>query len=76
MTSQVEDSKHVTPEMCAVLRCTAEHGSMAKIAEPWLGPARLLERQGLIVLWRCFAGHYCGAVDAGRRGGAEHLVAR
>jgi hypothetical protein len=57
MASQLEESKHVTAEMCAVLRYTAEHGCMAKIGEPWLGPARLLERQGLIVLWRCLAGH-------------------
>ena len=40
MTSQAEESKHVTPEMCAVLRYAAEHGCMAKIGEPWLGPAR------------------------------------
>ena len=46
MTSQVEDSKHVTPEMCAVLRCTSEHGSMAKIAEPWLGLARAVFSDG------------------------------
>jgi Arabinose-binding domain of AraC transcription regulator, N-term len=58
MTSQSEASKHVTPEMCAVLRYTGEHGCMAKIGEPWLGPARLLEHQGLIVLWRCLGGHY------------------
>ena len=58
MTTQAEESKHVTPEMCAVLRYTAEHGCMAKVGEPWLGPARLLERQGLIVLWRCLGGHY------------------
>ena len=58
MTSQAEASKLVTPEMCAVLRYTGEHGCMAKIGEPWLGPARLLERQGLIVLWRCLGGHY------------------
>ncbi len=58
MTSQAEESKHITPEMCTVLRYTAEHGCMAKIGEPWLGPARLLERQGLIVLRRCLAGHY------------------
>jgi hypothetical protein len=62
MTSQVEDSKHVTPEMCAVLRCTAEHGSMAKIAEPWLGP--------VIVLWRCFAGRYAARLTPA---GAEVL---
>jgi hypothetical protein len=31
---------------------------MAKIGEPWLGPARLLEDQGLIVLWCCLDGHY------------------
>ena len=81
MTSQAEESKHVTPEMCAVLRYTAEHGCMAKIGEPWLGPARLLERQGLIVLWRqprrvvtCEAGAssvtawLCGPSD---RGGFE-----
>jgi hypothetical protein len=53
MNSHSEASKHVTPEMCVVLRYTAEHGCMAKIGEPWLGPARLLEQQGLIVLWRC-----------------------
>src|SRR5262249_13107432 len=58
LTSEAEESKHVTPDMCAVLQYTAEHGCMAKIGEPWLGPARLLERQGLIVLHRCLAGHY------------------
>ena len=58
MTSQAEELKHITPEMCAVLRYTAEHGCMAKIGEPWLGPARLLERQGLIVLQHCLSGHY------------------
>ena len=39
----------------AVMR---RHGCMAKIGEPWLGPARLLERQGLIVLQHCLSGHY------------------
>ena len=71
MTSQAEESKHVTPEMCAVLRYTAEHGCMAKIGEPWLGPARLLERQGLIVLWRCLAGHYAARLTPA---GAEVLT--
>ena len=70
MTSQAEELKHVTPEMCAVLRYTAEHGCMAKIGEPWLGPARLLERQGLIVLWRCLAGHYAARLTPA---GAEVL---
>jgi hypothetical protein len=56
MTPQTEESKHITAEMCAVLRYTAEHGCMAKIGEPW--PLRSL----------------CGATDAGRRGGAEHMA--
>ena len=43
---------------------------MAKIAEPWLGPARLLERQGLIVLWCCFAGRYAARLTPA---GAEVL---
>ena len=43
---------------------------MAKIGEPWLGPARLLERQGLIVLWRCLAGHYAARLTPA---GAEVL---
>ena len=34
---------------------------MAKIGELWLDPARLLEREGVIVLWRCLAGHYAAA---------------
>jgi hypothetical protein len=72
MTSQAEESKHVTPEMCAVLRYTAEHGCMAKIGEPWLNPARLLKRQGLIVLWRCLAGHYAARLTPT---GAELLSA-
>ena len=76
MTSQVEDSKHVTPEMCAVLRCTAEHGSMAKIAEQRLGPARLLETSRFNCALALLRRSLRGAVDAGRRGGAEHLVAR
>jgi hypothetical protein len=70
MTSQAEESKHITPEMCAVLRYTAEHGCMAKIGEPWLGPARLLERQGLIVLQHCLAGHYAARLTPA---GAEVL---
>ena len=53
MPAQPEETKHINPEMCAVLRYTAEHGCMAKIGEPWLGPARLLERQGLIALQHC-----------------------
>jgi hypothetical protein len=72
MTIQAKESKHVTPEMCAVLQYTAEHGCMAKIGEPWLGPARLLERQGLIVLWRCLAGHYAARLTPA---GAELLSA-
>ena len=67
MTPRAEESKHVTPEMCAVLRYTAEHGCMARIGEPWLGPARLLERQGLIVLRRCLSALdqflFCQAVN-------------
>ena len=73
MTSQAEESKHITPEMCAVLRYTAEHGCMAKIGELWLGPARLLERQGLIVL-ALPRRSLRGAADASRRGGAEHMA--
>jgi hypothetical protein len=71
MTPQAQESKHITPEMCAVLRYTAEHGCMAKIGEPWLEPARLLERQGLIVLWRCLAGHYAARLTPA---GAEWKV--
>ena len=56
MTSQAEESKHITPEMCAVLR--------------YLGPARLLERQGLIVLQHCLAGHYAARLTPA---GAEVL---
>jgi hypothetical protein len=70
MTPQAEESKHITPEMCAVLRYTAEHGCMAKIGEPWLGPARLLERQGLIVLHRCLSDHYAAQLTPA---GAEVL---
>ena len=70
MTSQAEESKHITPEMCAVLRYTAEHGCVAKIGEPWLGPARLLERQGLIVLQHCLSGHYAARLTPA---GAEVL---
>jgi hypothetical protein len=72
MISEAEESKHVTPDMCAVLQYTAEHGCMAKIGEPWLGPARLLERQGLIVLRRCLAGHYAARLTPD---GAEVLSA-
>jgi hypothetical protein len=36
MTSQSEASKHVTSEMCSVLRYIAERSCMAKIGEPWL----------------------------------------
>jgi hypothetical protein len=43
---------------------------MAKIGESWLGPARLLEREGLIVLWRCLAGHYAARLTPA---GAEVL---
>ena len=67
MTSQAEESKHITPEMCTVLRYTAEHGCMAKIGEPWLGPARLLER----ALPRR---SLCGATDASRRRGVGHMA--
>jgi hypothetical protein len=70
MTSQAEESKHVTPEMCAVLRYTAERGCMARIGESWLDPARLLERQGLIVLRHCLAGHYAAQLTPA---GAEVL---
>ena len=56
MTSQAEESKHITPEMCAVLR--------------YLGPARLLERQGLIVLQHCLSGHYAARLTPA---GAEVL---
>ena len=70
MTPQAEKSKHITPEMCAVLRYTAERGCMAKIGEPWLGPARLLERQGLIVLHRCLSDHYAAQLTPA---GAEVL---
>ena len=70
MTSQSEGSKHLTPDMCAVLRYTGEYGCMAKIGGPWLGPARLLERQGLIVLWRCLGGHYAARLTPA---GAEVL---
>jgi hypothetical protein len=59
--------------MCALLRYTGEHGCMAKIGEPWLGPARLLEHQGLIVLWRCLGGHYAAAY-ASRGGGAKRMA--
>jgi len=58
MTSQAKACKHVTSEMCSVLQYTAERGCMAKIGEPWLDPARLLERDGFIVLWHCLDGHY------------------
>ena len=72
MTSQAETSKHVTSEMCSVLQYTAERGCMAKIGEPWLGPARLLEDQGLIVLWCCLDGHYAARLTPA---GAEVLNA-
>ena len=72
MTSQTEKSKHVTPDMCAVLQYTAAHGCLAKIGGSWLGPARLLERQGLIVLRRCLAGHYAARLTPD---GAEVLSA-
>ena len=72
MTSQAESSKHVTSEMCSVLQYTAARGCMAKIGEPWLGPARLLEGQGLIVLWCCLDGHYAARLTPA---GAEVLSA-
>ena len=72
MTSQPKASKHVTSEMCSVLQYTAERGCMAKIGETWLGPARLLEGQGLIVLSRCLDGHYAARLTAA---GAEVLSA-
>jgi len=72
MTSQAEGSKHVTAEMCSVLQYAAERGCMAKIGEPWLGPARLLEGQGLIVLWCCLDGHYAARLTPA---GAEVLNA-
>ena len=56
MTSQAEESKHITPEMCAVLR--------------YLGAARLLERQGLIVLQHCLSGDYAARLTPA---GAEVL---
>ena len=68
MPAQPEETKHITREMCAVL--PAEHDCMAKIGEPWLDPARLLERQGLIVLRRCLAGHYAARLTPA---GAEVL---
>jgi hypothetical protein len=68
MTSQIKE--HVTSEMCSVLQYTAEHGCMAKIGEPWLGPARLLETDGLIVLWRCLDGHFAARLTPA---GAEVL---
>ena len=39
MTSQAKPCQHVTSEMCSVLRYTADHGCMAKVGGPWLGPA-------------------------------------
>jgi hypothetical protein len=72
MTSQAESSKHVTSEMCSVLQYTAARGCMAKIGEPWLGPARLLEGQGLIVLWCCLDGQYAARLTPA---GAEVLSA-
>jgi hypothetical protein len=49
---------------------------MAKIAEQRLGPARLLETSRFNCALALLRRSLCGAVDAGRRGGAEHLVAR
>ncbi len=72
MTSQADASKHVTSEMCSVLQYIAEHGCMAKIGEPWLGTARLLERDGLIVLQCCLDGHYAARLTPA---GAEVLSA-
>ena len=72
MTSQAQAAKHVTSEMCSVLQYSAQRGCMAKIGEPWLGPARLLERQGLIVLWCCLDGHYAARLTPA---GAEVLSA-
>ena len=72
MTSQPKASKHINAEMCSVLQYTAERGCMAKIGEPWLGPARLLEGQGLIVLWCCLDGHYAARLTPA---GAEVLSA-
>jgi hypothetical protein len=72
MTSQAKACKHVTSEMCSVLQYTAERGCMAKIGEPWLDPARLLERDGFIVLRRCLDGHYAARLTPA---GAEVLSA-
>ena len=72
MTSQAQASKHVTSEMCSVLQYSAQRGCMAKIGEPWLGPARVLECQGLIVLWCCLDGHYAARLTPA---GAEVLNA-
>ena len=72
MTSQAEPCQHVTSEMCSMLRYTADHGCMAKVGGPWLGPARLLEGQGLLVLWRCLDGHYAARLTPA---GAEVLSA-
>jgi hypothetical protein len=72
MTSQAKPCQHVTSEMCSVLRYTADHGCMAKVGGPWLGPARLLEGQGLIVLWRCLDGRYAARLTPA---GAEVLSA-
>ena len=74
MTPEAEELRHVTPEMCAVLRYTAAHGCMAKIGEAWLGPARLLERQGLLVLRQCIAGHYAAQLTPDRRGHADLMA--
>ena len=70
MPSQAKASKHVTSEMCFVLQYAADRGCMAKIGEPWLGPARLLESQGLIVLSRCLDGHFAARLTPA---GAEVL---
>ncbi len=72
MTSQAQASKHITSEMCSVLRYTAERGCMAKIGGRWLGAARLLEAQGLIALWCCLDGHYAARLTPA---GAEALRA-
>lgn len=70
MSSQAKVSKHITSEMCSVLQYAADRGCMAKIGEPWLGPARLLESEGLIVLWCCLDGHFAARLTPA---GAEVL---
>ena len=52
--AQEKQVKRFTATMLAVLRYTANRGSMAKIGR-WLRPARVLEARGFIVVdahWR------------------------